>query len=125
MNTNYISSVKLISQYNDCAGYRYVTVDEDCKLDQKISLTPEIFAEIYRAARACEKLTAEEEGVLTHFDLTVDYPGAKLEVHLYIYAADDMDYHRAVYEPLRKVLYTENDYCAADVVRHCYPITEG
>ena len=124
MTTGYISSVRLVSQYSECAGYHYVSIDEDCKLDQKITLTPEAFADIYRSARTCEKLASEEEGILTHFDLGVDIGGAKLEVHLYICAADDMDYHRAVFEPLRKVLYTEDDYCDADIVRNCYPVTE-
>ena len=104
MNTDCITSVRLVTQYRACPGYRYITIYEDCKLDQKITLTPEVFADVYHAARACEELAAEEEGVLTHFDLGVDLPGAKLEVHLYINAADDMDYHRAVLEPLRKAL---------------------
>lgn len=124
MTTDYISSVLLVTQYSVCPGYNFVTIDETCELDEKITLTPEVFAEIYRAAKACERLAAEEEGILTHFDLGADFDGAKLDIHLYIHASDDMDYHRAVFEPLRKALYTENDYCVADIVRRCYPVTE-
>lgn len=120
MTTDYITSIKLVSQYNACEGCQYVTIEEDCRLDQKITLTPEVFAEIYRAARVCESLTAEEKGTLSHFDIGVDLWGAKLEIHLYICAADDMDYHKAIFEPLRKALYTEDDYCDAEITRKCY-----
>lgn len=125
MNTDYISSVRMITQYNDCAGYSYVTIDEDCMLDQKITLTPEVFAELFRASRDCEKLAAEGKGVVTHFDLDDHINGAKLSVHLYICGADDMGYHMAIFEPLRKALYTEDDYCKYEITRKCYPATEG
>lgn len=126
MNTDYISKVMIITQFADCEGCAYVTVDEICNLDQKITLTPEVVADLYRAARACEALTAEENGVLAHFELSPDFTGAKLYVSLYVHASDSMDYHMAVYEPLRKALYTEDDYRAAEteITRKCYPITE-
>lgn len=124
MNTDYIKNVMIITQFADCEGYSYITIDETCKLDQKITLTPEVLADLYRAAKACEALTAEENGALAHFEISPDLAGAKLFVSLYIHASDSMDYHAAVYEPLRKALYTAEDYINRKITRKCYPETE-
>lgn len=124
MSTDYIAKVSIYTQFADCEGYAYITADEVCKLDQAVRLTPEVIADLYRAARACEALTAEENGTLSHFDISADFPGARLNVSLYVHTSDSMDYHMAVFEPLRKAIYTAEDYASREITRKCYPITE-